>query len=152
MNNRYTTAIVLTLMLVRCATAQDSMITGAAAGGTIGALAGSQIGKQKGDATIGAVTGAMTGAGFGALFGYLGWKEDEQKRSALRSRRRSVYSPALTAPDVQMIWVEDEIQGNRYVEGHKVWIIDRPAGWTKSDSSPQGNDNRGREHNGTRKK
>lgn len=39
--------------------------------------------------------------------------------------------PFLTRPEVRTIWVPDSVEGNRYIEGHRVFIIDKNSSWSK---------------------
>ncbi len=39
--------------------------------------------------------------------------------------------PSLTTPEVRRVWIEPKIESDRYVEGHFVYVIDRPAVWGK---------------------
>jgi hypothetical protein len=39
--------------------------------------------------------------------------------------------PSLTAPEVRRIWIDDKIEGSRYIEGHYEYILDKPSVWSK---------------------
>lgn len=41
--------------------------------------------------------------------------------------------PFLTRPEVRTIWVPDAIEGNRYIEKHRVFIIDKNTSWSKDN-------------------
>lgn len=39
--------------------------------------------------------------------------------------------PSLTAPEVRRIWVNERIEGTRFIDGHYEYIIDKPSVWSK---------------------
>lgn len=39
--------------------------------------------------------------------------------------------PFLTRPEVKTLWIPDSIEGNRYIEGHRVFVIDKNSSWSK---------------------
>jgi len=39
--------------------------------------------------------------------------------------------PSLTKPKLRSMWVPDQIEGNKYIEGHYIYIIEDPGSWTK---------------------
>lgn len=40
-------------------------------------------------------------------------------------------SPSLTAPKVNKIWVPDKIEGDKYIEGHYMWILEKTTSWSQ---------------------
>ena len=137
----------LSLVLSSCATMSDSLILGIGAG----AAAGSVVSNQNhGDAG----TGAAIGAAIGGLSAYLIHKGIEKREVKIRREtllnleKFDVSTPPksggmvsiptggghfLTKPVVDMEWIETQVQGDKLVEGHRVWrIIEKPK-WIPSD-------------------
>ena len=40
-------------------------------------------------------------------------------------------SPSLTAPKVNKVWVPEKIEGDKYIEGHYVWILEKTTSWSQ---------------------
>ena len=40
-------------------------------------------------------------------------------------------SPSLTAPKVRKVWVPEKIEGDKYIEGHWMWVIERTTTWSQ---------------------
>lgn len=38
--------------------------------------------------------------------------------------------PLVTSPEVRKVWVPDKIDGNKYISGHYMYIIERGSVWT----------------------
>jgi hypothetical protein len=38
--------------------------------------------------------------------------------------------PSLTSPEVRRIWVPEKIEGNKFIEGHYMYVIDKPSVWS----------------------
>jgi len=121
---------LLLLLLSGCASTRDSILLGAG----MGAIAGGSVANlATNHSREGTGIGAITGASFGALLGYLGHKENERKDRAIGAATRSSEkpkAPRLTAPSYRSIWVPDKIEGDRYIEGHRVFIIEESGKWT----------------------
>jgi hypothetical protein len=99
---------------------------GAASGGTIGNLSTDHSAQ-------GTAIGALVGAGLGAAFGYLEHKKHQQKDrlpEAMEHGTQKPKQPRLTAPRYRSLWIPDKIEGDRYIEGHRVFIIEDPGKWT----------------------
>lgn len=108
---------------------------GMAAGGATGAAMGTMVGHSHKKEIQGGAIGALTGAAFGGLFGYLNFKQDQKERAELEAKSKNAPPPSLLRPEVRKIWVPDKIEGDRYIKGHDVYIIDRPAVWRSEDDS-----------------
>lgn len=39
--------------------------------------------------------------------------------------------PVITAPSVRRVWVDDKIEGDKYIQGHYIYIIEKGSKWTK---------------------
>ncbi len=82
--------------------------------------------------TIGALGGMLAG---GAIHGKM--EEEKQTGYALGKKVGSKTSPqgsppGLKDPEVETIWVEGRVIGNRFVEGHYEHIITEQARWEVS--------------------
>lgn len=40
-------------------------------------------------------------------------------------------SPSLTAPKVRKVWVPEKIEGDKYIEGHWMWVLERTTTWSQ---------------------
>ena len=135
----------VSLILCSCATMSDSLILGIGSG----AAAGSAISNQNnGDKGAGAAVGAVIG-GLSAYLIHKGIEKREEKirrDTLLNLEKFDVSTPPksgmvsiptggghfLTKPVVDMEWVETQVQGDKLVEGHRVWrIIEKPK-WIPS--------------------
>lgn len=115
-------------LLNACATAPRSSTLGAAIGGAAGGL----IGQSQSQNFQGTATGTAVGAGVGAIIGYLIHKDKETKEPKTESSRSEAEEfPALTKPKLRAIWVPDKIEGNKYIRGHYIYLIEDAGSWTK---------------------
>ena len=59
---------------------------------------------------------------------------DEAKERLARAMERThetPQEPKLTRPKYRQVWVPAKIEGNRYIEGHRLYIIEDPGQWTE---------------------
>jgi len=121
------TLITISLLLPACSTTNRSILTGSAVGAGIGTVIGHQQKNQKkGKLIAGAVGGSL-----GGLIGYLAKKSKDKKKSLKKNKFKKNEVPHLTSPKVRMYWQPDQIIGNKFVEGHKVWVLESSPAWTK---------------------
>lgn len=40
-------------------------------------------------------------------------------------------SPALTTPKVRKVWVPEKIDGDKFIEGHWMWVLERTTTWSQ---------------------
>ncbi len=40
-------------------------------------------------------------------------------------------SPSLTAPKVRKVWVPEKIDGDKFIEGHYMWILEKTTSWSQ---------------------
>lgn len=120
---------LITTLTVGCATTKESIFTGAAIGGATGTV----IGHQHSGDSKGRITGAVAGLALGSLFGYLSHKNKKGKVIKSKSSKKlpTPDHPFLTKPEVRMYWEPDQIKGNKYIEKHRVWVLDQNPVWTK---------------------
>ncbi|MFZ3230256.1 MAG: glycine zipper 2TM domain-containing protein [Pseudobdellovibrio sp.] len=120
--------ISLTLLLNGCATATKSLLLGAAVGG----VAGGAIGQNQSQNNEGAAVGLAIGAGIGSLISYLAYKDKKSKpEDGSKFKIDEDKFPFLTKPKIHSIIVPDTIEGNKYIESHKIYILDDPGSWSR---------------------
>ena len=128
-----TILFTIALALTGCATPTGSVLLGTGIGATAGGLLGNKVTDSSQQGTV---VGAAIGAGVGGLLGYLAHKSKKDKESKLQGPAAGPETmpdklPFLTKPEVRTIWVEDAIQGNKFIEGHRVFILEKNSSWTK---------------------
>ena len=125
-------AIVLSGLMTSCATMRDSMITGASVGAAAGAVAGYGLSEGKPKA---AAWGALTGAAGGGAVGYFHHQDSLEKERKRQKEMLSVGTtkPQLSAPRYRAIWIPDQIEGDRFIEGHRVYVIEEAGRWMQTD-------------------
>ncbi len=131
MNKRNYCLILTIPFLASCASIERSTLLGAAAAGALGTGIGIAVEKSPGSALIGLGIGAIVG---GAL-GFASHKESEAKRgqaiNPLVTKDFKDNVPTLSTPEVRRVWIPAKAEGNKYVEGHFIFVIDRQAVWGK---------------------
>lgn len=123
-----TALLMMPLLLNACATATRSSILGAAIGGAAGGL----VGQAQSQNSQGTVTGAVIGAGLGGLIGFLSHKEKKESGAKTdTSNKVEDEFPSLIRPKLRSMWVPDTIEGNKYIKGHFIYIIEDAGSWSK---------------------
>jgi hypothetical protein len=56
-------------------------------------------------------------------------KSNDSKNSS--SNKDELKSPTLTAPKVRKIWVPEKIEGDKFIEGHYMWILEKTTSWSQ---------------------
>jgi hypothetical protein len=54
-----------------------------------------------------------------------------QKGNFPLTNKKNTNVPSLTSPEVRRIWVPEKIEGNKFVDGHYMYVIDKPSVWSK---------------------
>lgn len=44
---------------------------------------------------------------------------------------KSTNTPSLTSPEVRRMWIPERIEGNKFIEGHYMYVIDKPSVWSR---------------------
>lgn len=52
-------------------------------------------------------------------------------RNQSSNTEQTTVPPKLTEIKTKRIWIPDKIEGNRFEEGHWLYIIDKPVSWSK---------------------
>jgi len=121
-------AALVAVLASACATPSRSIFLGAGSG----AVAGGGVGLAIGQNATGAVIGAASGALAGGVLGYLLHRGKESAPGASSMTDAEKY-PFLTRPEVRTIWVPDAIEGDRYIERHRVFVIQKNSSWSKDN-------------------
>jgi hypothetical protein len=40
-------------------------------------------------------------------------------------------APFLTSPKVRKVWVPEKIEGDKFIEGHWMWVLERTSSWSQ---------------------
>lgn len=125
-------AFVLCLSVLNhgCATTRDSLLLGAG----LGAGAGGSVGYATNhENAAGTLIGVATGAVIGGAIGYFINKTNggDKSESKLTSASVNPNAPTLTNPRIRSLYEPDKIEGDRYIKGHEIFVIDKPATWSK---------------------
>ena len=122
--------ITILMMISACSSMEKSIALGAAIGGTAGGAIGNADGSYNRDKST--VQGAAIGAVLGGLIAYAAHKQDEKKQVPQNGKiDLDAKAPSLTAPKVRRVWVGPTIEGDKYIEGHYVFIIEKTSTWSQ---------------------
>lgn len=128
-------ALGLAIYQTGCASAPLYVGTGAVAGAAIGGMTGYYASGQRSKETA---IGTAIGTASGGLLGYLIYwlikkKEDSSKQPTKPAGPPPDPNqvPSVTKPDVGTLWIPPKIEGDRYIEGHRIYILERKSEWSK---------------------
>jgi hypothetical protein len=123
--------LLLLPLMPGCASIERSTLLGAASVGALGTGVGIANERSVGSALIGLGIGAVVGG----VLGFATHKDQESKRGQLLNpvltKDFKDKVPAISTPEVRRIWVPEKIDGNKYIDGHYIYVIDRQAVWGK---------------------
>jgi hypothetical protein len=123
--------LLLLPMMSGCASIERSTLLGAASVGALGTGVGIANERSVGSALIGLGIGAVVGG----VLGFATHKDQESKRGQLvnpvLTKDFKDKVPAISTPEVRRLWVPEKIDGNKYIDGHYIYVIDRQAVWGK---------------------
>lgn len=123
---------LITSLMTGCASMKESLITGVSVGAVSGAALGNSHGSGRSrdkSTRNGAIIGALLGAGFS----YLAHKDKKEKLHKVQQTRIGNKNdvPLLTQPKVKRVWVEDKVNGKRFIKGHWEYIIEEQSSWSQ---------------------
>ncbi len=122
--------ILITLMISACSSMEKSIGLGAAVGGTLGGAIGNADGSYNRDKST--MQGAAIGAVLGGLIGYAAHKNETKKQVTVNGKvELEPKAPSLTAPKVRRVWVPARIEGDRYIDGHFEYVIEKTVTWSQ---------------------
>lgn len=130
MNNKTIPILILTLLLSGCATMKDSILLGAGTMGAIGTGVGAAAGNNVGSALLGLGIGAV----FGGTMGFMAFQDKEDKAKQVKSGKKQNEDskvPSLTSPEVRRVWVPERVDGQKFIEGHYMYVIERNSVWSR---------------------
>lgn len=128
MNKKFITSLFISaIVFTGCASAKKSALLG----GAIGGLAGAAIGQANSQNTEGAAVGAIAGAAIGGLIGYSSFKEKPNIKNDQETKVDEETFPSITKPKLRAVWVSDKIEGNKYIKGHWIYVIEDAGSWSK---------------------
>lgn len=64
----------------------------------------------------------------GVLNGCASWKKKSKDKV---NEGKQSEAPVLGDPEVRRVWVPEKIEGDQYIDGHYIYIINKPATWKK---------------------
>lgn len=47
------------------------------------------------------------------------------------TNKNEIPAPSLTAPKVRKVWVPEKIEGDKFIEGHYMWILEKTTSWSQ---------------------
>ncbi len=116
-------------LLSSCATLKSNAFIGGAIGASAGAIGGTIIGSPYHSGT-GTLIGAASGAAVGALIGLLTEpKSNKSESTSTNTTDKMLDDPSFTSPEVRRVWVPDKIDGNKYIKGHYMYVLERGVVW-----------------------
>jgi hypothetical protein len=119
-------AVSVVALSAGCTTQGESITFGLGLGAATGAGMGTLV--QPGDLKT-AATASAIGAAIGAGLGYLAHRDKVKKSAASFPTLPEPKPPKLAAPKYRSIWVPSKIDGDQYIEGHRVYIIENHGKW-----------------------
>lgn len=119
-------------LLTNCASLGQSMLLGSG----IGLAVGGGVGRAASENNHGMLVGAAFGTALGAGLSFLIHKDEERKKLKQFVDKKDKKSgdpdvPLLTTPEVRRIWEPDRIDGNRFVHGHFIDVLERGSSWSE---------------------
>ncbi len=121
--------LLFSLLTQGCATATRSTLLGMSIGASLGGAIGNSQSDNRDRSTM---KGAAIGAIAGGLLGYLSNKNKVDAVPVKASLGGKEFEmPPITRPRVNCSQVPDAIEGNKWIEKHRVCIIDSPSTWSR---------------------
>ena len=128
----YSILSLIASQAIGCATTESRVLGGAAIGATTGTIIAHQHKGTKKARIVGGATGSL----LGGLIGYFYDKEKKSSHAVKNQELKKTKSlkklaPSLTQSKVTMYWEPDKIEGNKFIEKHRVWVLESGPQWTR---------------------
>lgn len=67
------------------------------------------------------------------ILGMSGCETNTKKTTTLDKpiAKEDIKTPSLTVPKVRKVWVPEKIEGDKYIEGHWMWVLERSTTWSQ---------------------
>lgn len=125
---KFSTLFIISFLLCSCASVERSTLLG----GLIGGSAGAMLGSASGNGSQGTLIVGTLGAGIGSLIGYSAFKSKQAKEQRnVKDNLQDSKSPSLTTPKVRRVWVPARIEGDKYMDGHYMYVIEKTSTWSE---------------------
>ena len=129
---KYLVYLLILPLLTNCASLGESLLLGAGIGMAAGGGVGAVTSEDEGGMLVGAAIGTALGLGLGFLI----HKDDERKKMEaiqipVGKRLTDPDIPMLTTPEVRRIWEPDRIDGNKFIHGHFIDVLDKSSFWSE---------------------
>ena len=121
--------LLATLLPWSCASTKDSVLLGVGVGASTGAAFGAAAGQADHNELRAGAVGAVTGAAFGGLMGYLAHQARADRAAESKPPSDGAPPPSLTKPVVEKVWVPDQVDGDKLVRGHFIYLIQKGSVW-----------------------
>lgn len=120
------------VLLCRCASLEKTIGMGVGIGAATG-IAAAQIARYnlKGNAALG-VGGALLGGAIALFF----HKRVPDLTPAPSLNIIKTGPPPLTDAEKDVLLIPDKIEGDQFIEKHRIWTIKKPAHWQLRDGQP----------------
>ncbi len=120
------------IILASCSSLEKSTILGAIIGGAAGGYIGkSSSSEDRREQSL--VIGSAIGAGVGSWIGHSAFNDKikRNQESLLKQNPFESRTPSLTAPKVRRVWVPARIEGEKYIDGHYMYLLEKTSGWSE---------------------
>lgn len=54
-----------------------------------------------------------------------------KKNQMVSQNKMNDKTPFLTSPKVRKVWVPEKIEGDKFIEGHWMWVLERTTTWSQ---------------------
>ncbi len=119
--------VMIGIMVCSCSSLDQSIGLGVGAGAATGFSTSKLLHYNTKGTLVLTGTGALIGGIIGLLVHPKQVFDTDSNSTAIYPSLRQ--SPPIRNAEMDELWVPDSIEGEKFIEGHKVHIIKRPAHW-----------------------